>query len=99
MLALVAQLAVWGAPIAEGHLGQGLHAHVEGPRTVPHPGQHDSDSCPACSLLSLLGRNIERSTLPDLITEVAASAPTSIAHASGVTRTVSNSSRAPPISL
>ena len=98
-MAVVTQLVVLLAPIAETHADRQLSAHVEGPRTVPHPGQHNTDSCPACQLLSVLGRGVERSQLPDLVRVVAPSVPATTAAALGATLVVSNSSRAPPLSL
>lgn len=98
-LAIVTQLVMMLAPLAESHADRELRAHVEGPRSVPHPGQHHPDSCPACQLLSLHGRVAERAQLPDLVLEVMASAPGTAFHASGATVVPSNSSRAPPVSL
>ncbi|MEP6621483.1 MAG: hypothetical protein ABJE47_19305 [bacterium] len=98
-LAVVTQLVVLLAPITESHADRQLGAHVEGPRSAPHPGQHRPDSCPACQLLSLHGRTVERAQLPDLVLEVSPSAPTTASHASDAARLPSNSSRAPPLSL
>src|SRR5690349_12809863 len=53
-LVLATQLVVLVAPLAEAHDERPLSAHVEAPRTVPHPGHH-ADECPACMLLSVHG--------------------------------------------
>ena len=98
-MAVVTQLVVLLAPIAETHADRQLGAHVEAPRSVPHPGQHNPDSCPACQLLSLHGRIAERQQLPELLREVGASAPDTASRASGAASVPSNSSRAPPLSL
>ena len=97
-MAMVTQLVVLLAPVAESHADRQLGAHVEGPRTVPHPGQHNADSCPACQLFSLIGRASERPQLPALIREVHAGVPAAASRASGATVLPSNSSRAPPVS-
>ncbi|MDB4912499.1 MAG: hypothetical protein JWM95_143 [Gemmatimonadetes bacterium] len=97
-MAMVTQLVVLLAPLAENHSERQLGAHVEGPRSVPHPGQHNSDSCPACQLISLHGRASERAQLPDVVFVVSANVSTTVAHPSGATLLPSNTSRAPPVS-
>jgi class 3 adenylate cyclase len=54
-LALVAQLLVVLVPLSEGHEERALSPHVEAPRTTPHNG-HRPDTCPACTLASILGQ-------------------------------------------
>jgi hypothetical protein len=93
------QLVVLLAPLAENHSDRQLGAHVEGPRSVPHPGQHNPDSCPACQIHGLLGPTGERAQLPDVQFAVTASAPTAVSHPIGATLLPSNTSRAPPLSL
>lgn len=98
-MAMVTQLVVLLAPLAENHAERQLGAHVEGPRSVPHPGHHNSDSCPACQLISLHGRMSERAQLPDVVIVVSAGVSTTVSHSSGATLLPSNTSRAPPLSL
>ncbi|HEX5971900.1 MAG TPA: hypothetical protein VFY85_08250 [Gemmatimonadaceae bacterium] len=94
-LVLATQLVVLVAPLAEAHDNRPLGAHVESPRTVPHPGHH-VDECPACLLLSVHGRPAERPRLELCERErcVVASQATEQVVAAG--RHPSNSSRAPP---
>jgi hypothetical protein len=96
-MAVLTQLVVLMAPIAEGHTERQLGAHVEGPRTAQHPGQHNPDSCPACQILSLHARTAERPEMPEMALEAGFRAHRSAARASGATLPPSNSSRAPPV--
>jgi hypothetical protein len=94
-LVLVTQLVALVAPLAEAHQDQLLGAHVEAPRTVPHPG-HRPDSCPACMLLSVHGCPAERPRLEPLVLERHVIAPLPATSVASRVRIVSNSSRAPP---
>jgi hypothetical protein len=96
ILAVVVQLVVLVAPVAEAHDGQGLRAHVEAPRTTPHPGQRP-DACPACVLLTVHGCVPKREQFDPPVERSCAVPPTTAEHASQPTRASSNSSRAPPI--
>jgi hypothetical protein len=83
------------APRAVAHDDRPLSAHVEAPRTVPHPGHH-VDECPACLLLSVHGRPADRPRL-DLCEHEQGVAPREAAlHGPATGRHPSNSSRAPP---
>lgn len=94
-LVLATQLVVLVAPLAEAHDDRPLSAHVEAPRTVPHPGHH-VDECPACLLLSVHGRPADRPRL-DLCEHEQGVAPREAAlHGPATGRHPSNSSRAPP---
>jgi hypothetical protein len=95
MLVLVTQLVALVAPLAEAHEDRLLDAHVEAPRTVPHPGHHP-DSCPACMLLSVHGCPVERPRLEPLVLERNVVAPLRATSVASRIRIVSNSSRAPP---
>jgi hypothetical protein len=96
LLAIVTQVVVLLAPLAEGREERALGPHVEAPRTVPHPG-HRADTCAECTLLTLHGRTEERSQLSELIRDAGASQLTSATHPLGIEREPSNSSRAPPL--
>jgi len=95
VLVLVTQLVALVAPLAEAHEDRLLGAHVEAPRTVPHPGHH-ADSCPACVLLSVHGCPAEQARLETLELERHAVAPLRATSVASRVRIVSNSSRAPP---
>jgi hypothetical protein len=97
-LALVAQLAVLLAPLAEVREERALGAHVEGPRTTAHPG-HRPDSCPACILISMHGRPAERARLDTITPQPSQVPPAEPAFATLALRPPSNSSRAPPRAL
>ena len=94
-LVLVTQLVALVAPLAEAHEDRPLRAHVEGPRTTPHPGHH-ADECPECILLSVHGCPAERPRLGECEYERSVAPRQSTMVAVSSTRTVSNSSRAPP---
>jgi hypothetical protein len=64
VLVLVTQLVALVAPLAEAHEEQPLSAHVEAPRTTPHPGHHVGE-CPACMLLSVHGCPVGRPLLEE----------------------------------
>jgi hypothetical protein len=95
-LVLVTQLVAAVAPVAEAHEEQVLSAHVEAPRTVPHPGHH-ADACPACMLLSVHGCPSELPQLEELEPERIVVPRVAASHAVAVARVFSNSSRAPPL--
>lgn len=94
-LVLVTQLVVLVAPLAEAHDEQPLRAHVEAPRTVPHPGHH-VDNCPACMLLTVHGCLVQRARLEVFERERCVAPRLAAVEASSSARSVSNSSRAPP---
>ena len=94
-LVLATQLVVLVAPLAEAHDDQPLRAHVEAPRTVPHPGHH-VDECPACLLLSVHSRPADRPRLDLWERERSVVTPEPAARVAGTGRHPSNSSRAPP---
>jgi hypothetical protein len=96
MLAVVVGLVVLVGPVAEAHDGQGLQAHVEAPRTAPHPGQRP-DVCPACVLLTMHGCVPKREQFVPLVERSSAVPATTAEHASQPACATSNSSRAPPI--
>lgn len=95
VLAVVAQLVVLFAPLAEAREDRLLGAHVEGPRTAPHPGHHP-ESCPACLLLSVHSRPAERPRLSTVARHVNALPPAASTYAPRALRAISNASRAPP---
>ena len=97
-LAMVIQLALVFVPLAEGREERVLSAHVEGPRSVPHPG-HRPDSCPACQLLSTHGIAQERAELPPVTSAAHCVLAQELQHAYGVAVNSANCSRAPPRSL
>jgi hypothetical protein len=94
-LVLATQLVVLVAPLAEAHDERPLSAHVEAPRTVPHPGHH-ADECPACMLLSVHGRPAERPRLDVREREQSVVPRQSVVLVVSAARDLSNSSRAPP---
>jgi len=95
-LLLVTQLVVLVAPLAEAHEEQPLSAHVEAPRTVPHPGHH-ADSCPACMLLTVHGCPAAAPRLEEFSRERCVVPRRSVVQVAARARRVSNSSRAPPL--
>ena len=97
-LAVVTQLVVLVAPLAEAHAEREMRAHAEAPRSAPHPGQHDQKSCPACVLLSMHGRVEDRAEVPSIVQCVSCAAPDVVAGIVVSPHRVSNSSRAPPVS-
>ena len=96
LLVLVTQLVALVAPLAEAHEDRPLRAHVEAPRTVPHPGQH-AGSCPACVLLSVHGCPAAAPHLEEVVREAGIVPPRSVVRVATSSRSVSNSSRAPPL--
>jgi hypothetical protein len=96
VLLLVTQLVALVAPLAEAHEERGLSAHVEAPRTVPHPGHH-ADSCPACMLLSVQGCPAASPRLEEFGRERCVVNRRSVVQVAARGRSVSNSSRAPPL--
>ena len=94
-LAIVTQLVLLWAPIAEGREERLLDPHVEAPRTLGHAG-HRPATCAECVLLSVHGRTEERSQLPEQTRSQGACHVARAMLASGVERAPSNSSRAPP---
>ena len=98
-LAVVTQLVVLVAPLAEAHVDREMRAHAEAPRSAPHPGQHDQKSCPACVLFSMHGRAESRAEVPSIVQCVTCAAPDVVVGIAAAHHRVSNSSRAPPVSL
>ena len=94
-LVLVTQLVALVAPLAEAHEERPLSAHVEAPRTVPHPGHHAGE-CPACMLLSVHGFPVERPSLEVCEHEQCVVPRQSAEQVVSTGRHLSNSSRAPP---
>ena len=94
-LAIVTQLVLFLAPVAEGREEHLLDPHVEAPRTLAHPG-HRPTSCAECVLLSVHSRTEERAQLPEPARLQGACYVATAMHAIGVERAPSNSSRAPP---
>jgi len=94
-LVLVTQLVALVAPLAEAHEERPLSAHVEAPRTVPHPGHHAGE-CPACVLLSVHGCPAARPQLEPCERERVVVPRMAEVHAGSGGRSLSNSSRAPP---
>ena len=97
-LAIVTQLVLLFAPLAEGREDRLLDPHVEAPMTRAHPG-HQVSTCAECVLLQVHGRTEERSRLPDVPQSQSACAVETSVSLSGVARAPSNSSRAPPSCL
>jgi len=95
-LVLVTQLVALVAPLAEAHEERPLSAHVEAPRTVPHPGHH-ADSCPACMLLSMHGCPAAAPQLEEFVRERGVVLRRSAMQVVVGARSLSNSSRAPPL--
>lgn len=96
VLAVVTQLMFLLAPIAEGREDRPMDPHVEAPRTKAHPG-HQPSTCAECVLLTMHGRVEERAALPEptLLQRISHVAEAKVA--GGIERSVSNSSRAPPL--
>jgi hypothetical protein len=94
-LCFATQLVLLVAPLAEAHDERPLSAHVEAPRTVPHPGHH-ADECPACMLLSVHGCPAERPRLGACERERSVVPRRPVVVAASTTHDLSNSSRAPP---
>jgi hypothetical protein len=94
-LALVTQLVLLLAPLAEGREERLLGSHVEAPRTLAHPG-HRADFCAECVLLSVHGRAEVTSRLPVVQYAQRSCQIASAIDALGVEAEPSNSSRAPP---
>ena len=94
-LAIVTQLVLLFAPLAEGREERLLDPHVEAPLRRAHPG-HQVSTCAECVLLAVHGRTEERSRLPDMPESQSACAAETSVSLSGVERAPSNSSRAPP---
>jgi hypothetical protein len=97
-LALVIQLAFVVVPMSEGHEERLLGAHVEAPRSAPHPGHHP-DWCPACQMLSVHGLAQQRAELPPISTVVGQCAAARATGFAGVELEHTNCSRAPPADL
>ena len=97
-LAIVTQLVLLFAPLAEGREERLLDPHVEAPMTRTHPG-HQVSTCAECVLLTVHGRTEEHSQLPDVPQSPSACAVETSVSLSGVERAPSNSSRAPPSCL
>jgi len=97
-MALVAQLLVLLVPLSEGREERVLGAHVEAPRSTPHQG-HRPEACPACTLLGVHGCVEEQARLNDLVVELHSAFVSTPASFVADARSVSNSSRAPPLSL
>jgi hypothetical protein len=95
MLAIVAQLVVLAAPAAEAHEEPGLAAHVEALGGRQHPGHH-AEHCPACILLSVYGRVVERTQLPPIERAERVRMPTAAQCATHGADAPSNACRAPP---
>ena len=98
LLVMAAQLVLLFVPLAEAHADRALRAHVEAPRSTPHPGQHDQKFCPACTLLSMHGRVEPRAQVPSIVQCVTCTAPRPVVRIATVGNRVSSSSRAPPVS-
>jgi hypothetical protein len=94
-LVLVTQLVALVAPLAEAHDEKPLSAHVEAPRTTPHPGHHVGE-CPACMLLAVHGFPAERAHLEEHGREQCVLPRQSVVTVATAARGLSNSSRAPP---
>jgi hypothetical protein len=94
-LVLVTQLVALVAPLAEAHEERPLSAHVEAPRTTPHPG-HYVGECPACMLLSVHGCPAETAQLGEFEREQCVVPRQSVVQVAVAGRSLSNSSRAPP---
>jgi len=94
-LVLVTQLVALVAPLAESHEERPLSAHVEAPRTTPHPGHHVGE-CPACMLLSVHGCPAARAQLEEFEREACVLPRQPAAQVATTARNLSNSSRAPP---
>jgi len=94
-LVLATQLVVLVAPLAEAHDDRPLSAHVEAPRTVPHPGHH-VDECPACLLLSVHGCPADKPQLDLCEREQGVTHRQTAVRAVSTGHHPSNSSRAPP---
>ena len=95
-LAVVTQMVFLLAPIAEGREDRPMDPHVEAPRTKAHAG-HRPSMCAECVLLSMHGRVEERGALPAPAKVQRISHVAEARVARGVERSVSNSSRAPPL--
>lgn len=95
-LVLAAQLVVMLAPLDEVHEARAMAAHVEAPRTTPHPG-YQADSCPACILLSVQAFPSERPRLAPIPHRAGARPGSVPSYAHAAARAISNSSRAPPL--
>ena len=98
VLAIVTQLVLLCAPLAEGREERLLDPHVEAPMTRVHPG-HQVSTCAECVLLTVHGRTEERSRLRELPQSQSACAVERSVSLSAVARAPSNSSRAPPSCL
>ncbi len=97
-LVLVTQLVALVAPLAEAHEERPLSAHVEAPRTTPHPGHHVGE-CPACMLLSVHGCPAGTARLGEIERERCVVPRQSVSEVVTAVRSLSNSSRAPPSAL
>lgn len=98
MLAIVAQLVVLVAPIAEAREDRALAAHVEQPGGQQHP-EHHPERCPACILLSVHSRAAERTNLPALDRAERVAIPAEARYATHCVDAPANSCRAPPTSV
>ena len=96
VLVLVTQLVALVVPLAEAHEERALSAHVEAPRTVPHPGDHP-DVCPACRLLSVQGCPAAPSLLEESERAQRTVPRWAVGHVVTIARSFSNASRAPPL--
>jgi hypothetical protein len=96
-LLVAAQLIVMLAPLDEVHESRAPAAHVEAPRTTPHPG-YSSGSCPACILLSVQAFPSERPRLAPISRHAGVRPVTVPSYELAAPQAVSNSSRAPPLS-
>lgn len=94
-LVLVTQLVALVAPLAEAHEELPLSAHVEAPRSTPHPGHHVGE-CPACMLLSVHGVPAAPAQLEEFEREQGVAPRQPVVQVATAAGDLSNSSRAPP---
>lgn len=95
VLALVAQVIVLAAPVAEAHEERGLAAHVEAPGNRQHAG-HNPERCPACILIGVHSSVPERAQIPAVERARRTNAPAAEGCELRSTTAPANSCRAPP---
>jgi len=94
LVALIAQVTVAFAPLAEG--GRGMASHVES-RGVKLHYAHDEATCASCQARSIHGTPRAPTVAPPVVTEVATAVASARIVVRGAERFSQDNPRAPPV--